>query len=227
MHIEPGLVDGAKMAVGYVTAAGVLGLTMNRALTTIFRGNLSRLMMGTAVTTLMTLVAFQMLPHPTVGVSEVHLILGSTLLLLFGMAPAGLGMALGLLLQGLLFEPADLAQYGMNVTTLLASLVATSLVAKRLISKQEIYVDLSYEKVIKLSLVFQGSIVAWVAFWVTLGQGMSVATMQDVAKFATAYLIVIAIEVLVSVVLLSLFKASQSGIYRSVMNPRLFRAQLN
>jgi ABC-type Co2+ transport system permease subunit len=40
-----------------------------------------------------------------VGVSEVHLILGTTLLLIFGAAPAAIGLAAGLLVQSLFFAP--------------------------------------------------------------------------------------------------------------------------
>ena len=45
------------------------------------------------------------LPHFPVGVSEVHFILGSTLFLLFGAAPAAIGLALGLLIQGCSSRP--------------------------------------------------------------------------------------------------------------------------
>jgi cytochrome bd-type quinol oxidase subunit 2 len=48
-------------------------------------------------------------------------------LLLFGLVPAALGMASGLLLQGMLFTPSDIPQFGMYVATLLASLFATAL----------------------------------------------------------------------------------------------------
>ena len=37
---------------------------------------------------------FEVLPHAPVGVSEVHLILGSTLFLILGAAPAAIGLAL-------------------------------------------------------------------------------------------------------------------------------------
>jgi hypothetical protein len=40
-----------------------------------------------------------------VGVSEVHFILGSTLFLMFGAGPAALGLAAGLLAQGLFWLP--------------------------------------------------------------------------------------------------------------------------
>ena len=60
----------------------------------------SRSYSGTIATTALVLTFFQVLPHYPVGISEVHLILGSTLFLLFGAAPTALGLALGLLTQG-------------------------------------------------------------------------------------------------------------------------------
>ncbi|KPX23586.1 Uncharacterized protein ALO71_02952 [Pseudomonas amygdali pv. dendropanacis] len=76
----------------------------------------------------------EVLPHHPVGVSEVHLILGSLLFLLFGAAPVAVGLALGLLVQGLFFAPFDLPQYGMNVTTLLVPLFAVAALARRIIA---------------------------------------------------------------------------------------------
>jgi ABC-type Co2+ transport system permease subunit len=127
MHIEPGVVDGAKLAIGYATAVGFMGLTFRYLIKDILKGHANRLLVETIVTAFITLLSFEVFPHPTVGVSEVHIILGSTLLLLFGLVPAALGMASGLLLQGMLFALSDLPQFGMNVTTLLASLFATAL----------------------------------------------------------------------------------------------------
>lgn len=225
MHIEPGLVDTAKLAIGYATAAGVIGLTLHSTVSEVLKGNVGRLAVGTLATLVVTLLSFEALPHPTVGVSEVHLILGATMLLLFGLAPAALGMAGGLLLQGFLFEPADIAQYGMNVTTLLASLFATAAVANRLIAPNTRYVDIPYRQLVKLSLLFQGSIVAWVVFWVALGQGVSVATLQSLASFGSAYVAVIATEVLISLGLLAALRRSSVASLRGFLNPRLFHAQ--
>jgi ABC-type Co2+ transport system permease subunit len=224
MHIEPGLVDGAKMAVGFATAAGLLGLTLREAAGNVMNGNAFRLIAGTAITLLVTLFSFEVLPHPTVGVSEVHLILGATLLLLFGAIPVALGMASGLFLQGLFFEPADMVQYGMNVTTLLASLFVTSSVAKRLIPAGVKLVDITRRDVVKLSVIFQGSVVAWVAFWVVLGQGLSVASLQSIVTFGLAYSVVVVVEVLVSLALLVMCRAHKGMGLRRMLNPRLFQA---
>jgi hypothetical protein len=129
-----------------------------------------------------------------VGVSEGHLILGSTLFLLFGAGPAAIGLALGLLVQGLFFAPFDLPQYGMNVTTLVVPLYAVSLLAKRIVPDRTPYVDLQYRQALALSTAYQGGIVAWVAFWAIYGQGLSAANLAGIATFGAAYMTVILLE---------------------------------
>ena len=119
------------------------------------------LLMRTVPTTALVFTFFQIFPHYPVGISEVHLILGSTLFLLFGAAPAAFGLALGLLVQGLFFAPFDLPQYGMNVTTLLVPLFALQFVAKRIIAPETPYVQLKYRQALALSTTYQAGIVTW------------------------------------------------------------------
>ena len=123
-----------------------------------------------------------------------HLILGSTLFLIFGSAAASIGLMLGLLAQGVFFAQFDLPQYGMNVTTLLLPLFAMSAVARRTIADNTAYVDISYKQALKLSLTYQGGIVAWVAFWAFYGQGFGAENTAAVATFGIAYLSVVLIE---------------------------------
>ena len=130
MHIEPGVVDGAKIVLSYATAAAAFGLAGKMALDTIRKdGGVVSLAARSVITTALVFTFFEVLPHHPVGVSEVHLILGSTLFLIFGGGAAAIGLALGLLMQGLFFAPFDLPQYGMNVTTLLVPLYAMGLLA--------------------------------------------------------------------------------------------------
>ena len=107
-----------------------------------------------------TFTFFQVLPHFPVGVSEVHFILGSTLFLIFGAAPAAFGLALGLLLQGVLFAAGDLPRYFINVTTLLVPLFAVTAMAKRIIAPNTAYIDLTYTQALKLSTTCQAGVVA-------------------------------------------------------------------
>ena len=51
MHIEPGVVDGAKMALGYVTAAGALGYAAKRAYDTARKDGAISLTMRSAIAT--------------------------------------------------------------------------------------------------------------------------------------------------------------------------------
>lgn len=217
MHIEPGIVDGSKLMAGYVMAAGVAGLTLHAVFKHVKDQGLTQLLTGFCVTTVLAMLFFELLPHPSVGVSEVHLIMGATLLLLFGLAPTALGLAAGLLLQGLLFAPADIAQYGMNVTTLLASLFATALMASKVIPVGTRYIDIDYGTAAKLSACFQGSVVTWVAFWTLYGQGVSVATLQSIVMFGVAYLPVVLIEVMLSVSLLAALRTVKSPAGLSVL----------
>jgi ABC-type Co2+ transport system permease subunit len=150
---------------------------------------------------------FEILPHFPVGVSEVHFIFGSTLFLIFGAAPAAFGLALGLLLQGLFFQPADLPQYAMNVTTLLVPLFAINALAARVIARDTAYVDLKYRQALSLSTAYQAGIIAWVAFWALYGRGLGAQNLSAIATFAGSYALVIVVEPLLDLAVLALAKS--------------------
>ena len=221
MHIEPGIVEGPKIVLSYVTASGVGAYGAYTAWQLIKDRGLSALLARSAATTALVFTFFQVFPHYPVGISEVHLILGSTLFLLFGAAPAAIGLAGGLLLQGLFFAPFDLPQYGMNVTTLLVPLFALSMVANRVIPSKTPYVQLKYRQALALSTTYQAGIVSWVAFWALYGEGFSGQTVASIATFGAAYLTVIIVEPLADLGVL----AAAKGLHRikdsMLVNPRL------
>lgn len=210
MHIEPGVVDGAKLLLSYATAAGAAVMTAKSAWDHAKTSGISALAVRTAIAAGLVFTFFEILPHYPVGVSEVHFILGSTLFLLFGAAPAAIGLALGLLFQGLLFAPFDLPQYGMNVTTLLLPLFAISMLADRIISRGTAYVDLTYAQAFKLSTTYQGGVVAWVAFWALYGHGFAIDNLSAIASFGAAYMTVVLIEPLADLGVLAGAKALRS-----------------
>jgi ABC-type Co2+ transport system permease subunit len=154
----------------------------------------------------------------------VHFIFGSTLFLIFGAAPAALGLAIGLLLQGLFLVPTDLPQYGMNVTTLLVPLFAINAVAARIVARDTAYVDLRYGQALSLSTAYQAGIVAWVAFWVIYGRGLGTETMSSIATFAASYAMVIVIEPLVDLGVLALAKSLRGVLDGALVTPRLHNA---
>jgi ABC-type Co2+ transport system permease subunit len=213
MHIEPGLLTGAKMAVAYATGTAALTATLIAAARTLRRERRTHwpyLGLRALIAFVIVLTAFEWLPHPSVGVSEVHLILGSTLFLLFGFTPAAIGLAAALFCQGVWFAPDDLPQYFANVTTILAPLFAVATVARRTIHPATPYVDLRYRDVFRLSLTYQGGVVAWVAFWALLGLGSEAVV--SIATFAAGYLVVLLIEPALDLALLALAKSAHRTI---------------
>ncbi len=225
MHIEPGVVDGAKIVLSYATAAGAAGLTCKMALDTIRKdGGIAALGIRSIIATLMVFSFFQIFPHYPVGVSEVHFILGSTLYLLFGGGAAAIGLALGLLGQGLLVAPIDLPQYGMNVTTLIVPLFAISFLAKRIIPAGTAYVDVSYSQVLKLSTAFQAGIVSWVAFWAFYGQGFGAESVASVLSFGAAYMLVIIVEPIADLAVLWTAKTLRNQTSSPLFSGRLHNA---
>lgn len=225
MHIEPGVVTGAKLVLSYATAVGSLGLVAKLALDTVKRdGGIAALAGRSVLTTALVFAFFEVLPHHPVGVSEVHFILGTTLYLIFGGGAAAIGLALGLLAQGVFFAPADLPQYTMNLTTLIVPLFLVTQVAKRVIPADTRYVDVTYRQALTLSVTYQGGIVAWVALWAFYGQGFGAENLVQVGAFGLAYMTVVLLEPLADLAVLAIAKglhglASTPLVQRRLYNP--------
>jgi len=224
MHIEPGIVDGAKMALAYGTAAAAAGYTLKLAANDLKTHNAASFALRSVLATVGTFICFEVLPHFAVGVSEVHLILGTTLFLILGAAPAAIGLAAGLLIQGLLFAPTDLPMFLVNVTTLLMPLFVIDALAKRIIPADRAYVDLRYADVLKLSLAYQGGLVAWVAFWAISGQGAGAENMAAVLSFGAAYMLVVLIEPIADLAVLWVAKTLRPAGKSPFVAQRLYAA---
>ncbi|MDE5458210.1 cobalt transporter [Bradyrhizobium sp. CSA112] len=224
MHIEPEIVTGAKLVLSYATGAAAAGCALKLAAETVREQGIVSLAVRTVATTVLVFSFFELLPHFRVGVSEVHFILGSTLFLLFGAAPAAFGLALGLLFQGLFFVPTDLPQYGMNVTTLLVPLFAIRALAERIIPRNTAYVDLQYRQAFALSTAYQSGIVAWVAFWAVYGAGFAAENLSAIASFAASYALVIVIEPLADLAVLALAKSMRGITADGLVTYRLHNA---
>lgn len=226
MHIEEGMVDISKIGLSYATA-GFSGLLIIKASVDYLKENsVISFILKMVLSTLAVFMFFEVFPHHSVGVSEVHLIMGSTLFLLFGLAPAAIGLCLGLLAQGLLFAPFDLPQYGMNVTTLIIPLMLMAWLASKIISPNMAYKDLSYNQVLKLSCFYQGGIISWVAFWVFYGQGFGSEVFTSVASFSLAYTSVILIEPLLDLAVLAFAKYFSSLEKTALIEKRVYNSQI-
>ena len=222
MHIEPGLVDGAKITLSYATAAGAGATGLWYAARAVTDRGAASLILRSALAGVLTFLFFEVLPTFPVGVSEVHFILGSTLFLILGAGPSAIGLVLGLLIQGLFFAPTDLPQFAMNMTTLLVPLFALTALARRTIAPGTAYVDLSYAQVLTLSACYQGGVVAWVAFWAIYGMGA--AAFAPVGTFALAYMAVILLEPLVDLAVLAAAKGLRGRLPATLVTSRLYAA---
>jgi len=220
MHIEPGVVEGAKMVLSWGTAAAAAGISLKLVIEDLKGHSLPSFAARAVLAAIGTWFCFEVLPTQPMGVSEVHLILGTTLMLILGAGPAAVGLAAGLLMQSLFFAPDDLPMFTVNVTTLLFPLFAIHWAARRIVPSGTAYVDLGYAQVLKLSATYQGGIIAWVAFWVLYGQGTE--ALSDLAVFAAAYALVIVVEPLVDLGALALAKAG-----RRFRDSRLFVNRLH
>ena len=221
MHIEPGLVDGAKIALSYATVTAAGGTALYHIAQASRHSGIASVALRSLIATAGVFTFFEILPHFPVGVSEVHFILGSTLFLILGAGPAAIGLALGLLIQGIFFAPFDLPQYGMNLTTLLVPLFALHEVARRVIAPGTAYVDLEYKQVLALSAVYQGGVVAWVAFWAIYGAGFGAANLAAIGSFGATYMAVVLFEPLADLALLGIAR-SVRGQGSALVTPRLY-----
>lgn len=221
MHIEPGIVDATKIGLSYVTAGGAALYAAKLCWTTMRESGAASLIARCALATVAVFVFFEVLPHFSAGVSEVHFILGSSLFLILGAGPAAVGLAMGLVLQSTLLAPTDLPQYAMNVTTLLVPLFALQAIAARIFAPGTAYVDLSYVQVAKLSASFQAGTVAWVGFWAIYGQGVGADNLSSIVAFGGVYMLVVLIEPLVDLGLLAGAKAVRDN---ALFTPRLHNA---
>ncbi|MBL3705093.1 hypothetical protein GI582_20545 [Sulfitobacter sp. BDSS02] len=224
MHIEPGIVHGAKMALAYGTAAAAAGYSLKMIADDLKTHAVPSFVARAALAVVAVLVFFEILPHFPVGVSEVHLILGTTLLLLLGTGPAAVGLAGGLAIQGMFFAPTDLPMYFVNVTTLLVPLFAIHAIARKVLPQGVAYVDLGYGDVLKLSVAYQGGIVAWVAFWAFYGQGVGAETFASVATFGVAYMTVVLIEPIADLAVLWVAKSLRGLEKSGLVTRRLYNA---
>ena len=223
MHIEPGLVDGAKIALSYATAAAAGATALYHVSKATRDSGIASVALRSVIATVGVFIFFEVLPHFPVGVSEVHFILGSTLFLILGAGPAAIGLAMGLLIQGMFFAPFDLPQYGMNLTTLLVPLFALHELAKRVVAPGTAYVDLEYKQVLALSTVYQGGVVAWVAFWAIYGAGFGAESLAAIGTFGLAYMTVVLIEPIADLAVLGIAKALK-GQGSPLVTPRLYAA---
>lgn len=188
MHIEPGLLAQTKLVAANATA---LALLASQAPALLRRPTLwLRTVLAAAFFTL-----FMQAFHMPVGPSELHFIGAMPIYLLLGFLPTLFGFALGLGLQGLLFEPQDLVHLGVNALSLMVPLIVLhKTLGERLAAR-----SLRAAQILKLDGVYYAGVTLMVGFWLT--QSETAFALTDWLRFAASYLSVVALEPLVTLLL--------------------------
>jgi ABC-type Co2+ transport system permease subunit len=209
MHIEIGILTQDKLAYAGVAATALLGAHATGLLKS------PAAWLRTALAALFFSLLMQAF-HLKVGPSELHFVGAMPVYLLFGFIPTLFGFGLGLLLQGLLFEPQDLVHLAVNFLSLAVPLLALHhSLGKKLQS-------LSIAQVLKLDAVYYAGVTLMVGFWLSLGQ---VATpLTDWALFAASYLSVVAVEPLLTISLvLCADRIGSSRVLRLCLDERVLQ----
>jgi len=187
MHIEPGFVSSAKVVMADGVALMVVGAC---ALALLRRPrDIVRTLIAAAFFTA-CMQAF----HMKVGPSELHFIGAMPMYLALGLLPTLLGFALGLLAQGLLFEPADLMHLSVNTLSLAVPLMAVHATLGRKVERVDV------GTVLRLDGAYYAGVTAMVGFWLAIGEVET--PFADWLRFALSYVAVVAIEPLLTIAIL-------------------------
>ena len=197
MHIEPGLVAPAKVLIANVSALGLLGFYA--------RGLIKQ--PADLIRTLLAALFFSVFMqgfHLSVGPSELHFVGAMAMYLTLGFLPTLYGFALGLLLQGLVFDPIDLPHLAVNSLSLILPLLAVHYSLGRRLRDAAQGKRIGWATIVKLDAAYYSGVTLMVGFWLTLAE---VATpFAAWATFAASYLAIVAIEPLVTYGALRLLK---------------------
>ena len=184
MHIEPGMLAEHKILGANIAAVALL---LVHAPAWIKRPTLWLRTALAAVFFTLFMQAF----HMKVGPSELHFVGALPIYLLLGFLPTLFGFAIGLLLQGLLFEPQDLVHLAVNTLSLTVPLVALHhTFGKRLAAAASS--ALSVPTILKLDAFYYAGVTAMVGFWLLMGEGST--ALADWAAFAASYVSVVLLE---------------------------------
>lgn len=207
MHIEPGFVSAAKIAVANTVAIGLLASQAKHFI------RQPQLILRTLLAAAFFTVFMQAF-HLPVGPSELHFLGAMPIYLTLGFIPALFGFGIGLLMQGLLFTPTDLMHLGVNTLSLALPLcLVHATLGKRL-------ENLTPAAIFKLDAAFYSGVTLMVGFWLAIGE---VATpLAAWATFAAAYgSIVIAEPIFTWVTIKALARVRDNSLVRHCFDLRL------
>lgn len=211
MHIEPGILDAAKITAANVAAVGLLAKYAPRLV------ERPALIVRTLLAALFFSLFMQSF-HMPVGASELHFVGAMPIYLLLGFVPTLLGFAVGLLLQGLLFEPQDLVHLGVNSLSLMVPLLVLHFGLGKRVGQ-----DFSVRNILKLDATYYAGVTLMVGFWLSLGS--EATPFLNWATFAASYLVLVAAEPVVTLAIVRLAaKAKDRQWARLCLDERLTAA---
>lgn len=206
MHIEPGFVAPAKVVMANTAALGIVAWGAKEQLKGLLREPTAPL--KTLAAALVFSLFMESFRAP-VGPSELHFVGAMVMYLTLGFLPTLLGFALGLLLQGLVFQPTDLVHLGVNALSLILPLVAVHKFAGARLFDRSLNERLGLARILKLDAMYYAGVTGMVGFWLMIGD---VATpFAAWAQFAVSYLAVVALEPVVTWVVLNGLKALEDS----------------
>ncbi len=193
MHIEPGYVAAAKVVAANAGAIGVLAWGFKEQ----FKELAAKPWMP--VKTLLAAGFFSLFMqsfHMPVGPSELHFVGAMAMYLTLGFTPVLLGFAIGLLFQGMVFNPGDLVHLGINSLSLMLPLITVHYLAGNKYFQASAKDRLSWQNIVKLDALYYSGVTGMVGFWLVIGE---VATpLASWLAFAGSYLAIVAVEPVVT-----------------------------
>ena len=200
MHIEPGIIAQAKVMVANIGAAGVL-LTYAKDLIK-NPADIVRMLVAAVFFSL-----FMQAFHVQAGPSELHFVGAMVIYLTLGFVPTLIGFAVGLLLQGVLFDPMDLQHLAVNSLSLIVPLIAVHYTLGRKLREQGNVI--TWKNIVKLDAMYYSGVTVMVGFWLAMS---NVATSFSAwAAFASSYLVLVACEPLLTYAALRLLKRHEGS----------------
>lgn len=202
MHIEPGFVSAAKVMGANMAVVGLLGFYLKE----LIRHPLD------IVKVLLAAVFFSVFMqgfHMSIGPSELHFIGAMSIYLILGFIPTMFGFAVGLLLQGFLFDPIDLPHLAVNSLSLIVPLIAVHYAAGKKLLDGSFRKRLSWQAILKLDGIYYAGVTTMVGFWLLVGEVETPFTSW--AAFASSYFAVVAVEPFITLLTVKMLKRYESS----------------
>ena len=198
MHIEPGFITNTKILAAN---AGAIAVIAAYAKEIIFKPAMivRTFLVG------MFFSLFMQAFHMPVGPSELHFIGAMAVYLMFGFYPTLFGFMIGLLFQGLVFAPTDLAHLAVNSLSLIVPLFAVHHFKGKQI---EAGAKVNLKTLIQLDAIFYSGVALMVGFWL-IGSGAT--TVAAWMTFVVAYLPVVIVEPVFTLAIITLAKRFEAS----------------